>query len=137
MKSTNGTINCTALSVSTAQHVSGTQSAYINQISDKMYHDFGESITGAFTASWYILDDVTPSRVSTYVDLRSYALGGYDVNNPNVYTTYAAGLYNSGMSSTYYQAKCAAFGGSWINLHTVRTRLVGVNSRLHETPAIW
>ena len=47
VKSTNGTINCTALTASTAQEFSGTQSAYINQISDKMYHDFGASITGA------------------------------------------------------------------------------------------
>jgi len=120
---TNFVSPATELTVSTAQSVSPTRSAYVNSSWDRMYRNLGVSVNGRLRITAWIYDSTQPR---SFVDVRGYTGGGY--NQGSLVQLFCAGKYNTvtmpGEDSTvsyinsHYQGRVVSGSSTgWFNLN--------------------
>ena len=107
------------LTISTAQHQSGTQSAHVAASNDRMYRNLGIRVDGHLRITAWVYDS-TQARV--FVDVRGYDHGAYNVTN--LVQLFAAGKYGSvtmtgeTYDATKYQGRVVAGASTgWFNLN--------------------
>ena len=109
----------TALTVSTAQSVSPTRSAYVNSSLDRMYRNLGVSVDGRLRITAWIYDS---TQTRSFVDVRGYTGGGY--NQGSLVQLFCAGKYNTvtmpgeTYDATKYQGRVVSGANNgWFNLN--------------------
>jgi N-acetyl-anhydromuramyl-L-alanine amidase AmpD len=80
----------TALTVSTAQHKSGTQSAHIATSSDRMYRSLGIKVDGKLRITAWVYDS---TQTRSFVDMRGYTGGSF--GSGDFTQLLCAGKYNT------------------------------------------
>jgi hypothetical protein len=111
----------TPLTISTAQHESGVQSAHVATSTDRMYRNLGIRVDGHLRITAYVYDSTQPRA---FVDVRGYSGGSY--NNGALVQLFCAGKYNSTtmtgetFDATKYQGRVVAGANAgWFNLNAV------------------
>jgi len=118
----NWTMASSTLDWSSAQNVvpvGGQYSALLNSSLDRMYHNLGSELSGAFIVSYYLYDD---AATRAYGEVRSDAGAGY--NDGALQQLFAIGKYSSvtfpgdTYDATKYQGR-VTFGANvgWFNLN--------------------
>jgi N-acetylmuramoyl-L-alanine amidase/Immunoglobulin I-set domain/Ig-like domain from next to BRCA1 gene/Immunoglobulin domain len=109
----------TALTISTAQHLSGTQSAHVAGSWDRMYRNLGISVDGHLRITAWVYDS---TQTRSFVDVRGYSGGSY--NNGGLVQLFCAGKYNTvtmtgeTWDNTKYQGRVVAGANAgWFNLN--------------------
>ena len=114
--------NATPLTISSTNHTSGGGfSAMVTNSLNKMYHNFGFSVSGHIKMSFWLYDN--GSSQIPFCDIRSYNGAGYTTNGA-VTQLFAAGKYNTvtmtgeTYDSTKYQARVVTGTNTgWFNLN--------------------
>ena len=116
---TNFVSPATSLTVSSAQSVSPTRSAYVNSSWDRMYRNLGVSVNGRLRITAWVYDS---TQTRSFVDVRGHTGGGY--NNGSLVQLFCAGKYNSTTmagetwDNTKYQGRVVAGASTgWFNLN--------------------
>jgi len=116
---TNFVAPATELTVSTAQSVSPTRSAYVDGSYDRMYRNLGVRVDGRLRITAWIYDG---GQNRVFADVRGYTGGGY--NNGTLVQLFCAGRYNSvtmpgeTLDSSKYQGRVVAGANAgWFNLN--------------------
>lgn len=119
---TNFVSPATSLTVSSAQSVSPTRSAYVNSSWNRMYRNLGVSVNGRLRITAWVYDS---TQTRSFVDVRGHTGGGY--TNGSLVQLFCAGKYNSvtmpGESNTvayinsHYQGRVVdGASEGWFNL---------------------
>jgi N-acetyl-anhydromuramyl-L-alanine amidase AmpD len=109
----------TALTISTAQHESGTHSAHVATSTDRMYRNLGIRVDGRLRITAWVYDS---SQTRAFVDVRGYENGAY--NAGGLVQLFCAGKYNTVTMTgetwdvTKYQGRIVAGANAgWFNLN--------------------